>query len=190
LVGCNFVKWQNAGLPTAGFVMDPKISATGEIDLCAVITDPAAAQKVATRVYTGAVICFDGDEISDVSLVDSPVSFMQKRSLVICSIYSNGGGEVKDWKRAQKMTKRFGGTPAQNYAALKAVRKANAPAIPVSAQAAFEEIERTEKVLASGTCGDRMAATAQNHRARQQIGVEFIKAARQPGNQLWGPKFR
>jgi len=96
---------QNAGLRSAGFVMDPKISATGEIDLCAVITDPLAAQKLATRTYTGCVVSFDGDEISDISLVDSPVSFMQKRSGLICKVFDGGGGVKKAalWPSAQRV---------------------------------------------------------------------------------------
>jgi hypothetical protein len=40
---------QNAALKAAGFVLDPEITKTGEIDLPAVITDDTAAQKIATR---------------------------------------------------------------------------------------------------------------------------------------------
>jgi hypothetical protein len=184
---------QNAALKAAGFVFEPTITQSGEIDLCAVITDPTAAAKVASRTYTGAVVCFDGDDITDVSLVDSPVSFMQKRSAVICKVYTRGGRGVpdKDWKRAEKMSKRWGGTPAKNYAALKAVRKAHVPALPTSAQRVLNEIERTAEVLKNGGGGDRLAVQAENTRARMQYGVEFIKAVRSnPSNLLGGPRYQ
>ena len=155
---------QNAALRAAGFVFEPTITKTGEIDLWATITDPLAAQKIASRVYTGAVVSFDGDEISDISLIDSPVSFMQKGStIIICKVYESEPG----------------------------MRKSDGVPLPASAAAVFAEIDRTEAVLKSGVCGDRMAATAQNQRARQQIGVEFIRALRaNPSNQLGGPRYQ
>jgi hypothetical protein len=184
---------QNAALKAAGFVFEPTITQSGEIDLCALITDPTAAQKVASRTYTGAVVCFDGDEISDVSLVDSPTAFLEKRSAVICKIYSRGGRNLKDkdWKRAEKMSKRWGGTPARNYAALKAVRKGPiVPALPASAQRVLNEINRTDEVLKNGGGGDRLAVMAQNQRARSQYGVEYIKAVRSnPSNLLAGRRY-
>jgi len=190
---------QNAQLKAAGFAFEPTISPTGEIDLRAVITDPLAAQKVSPRSYTGAVVCFDGDEISDVSLVDSPLPFLQKGSrasasaAVVCKVFSRGGRRVpdKDWKRAEKMSKRWGGTPQKNYAALKAVRKGpTVRALPASAQRVLAEIERTDAVLKNGGGGDRLAVQAQNARARAQYGVEYIKAVRSnPGNLLGGPRY-
>ena len=181
---------QNPAIRSAGFVLEPQISKTGEIDLCAVITDATAAQKVATRVYTGAVICFDGDEISDVSLIDSPVAFMQKRSTVICKLY-DGGGKLDDWKMAKRMSRENGLPPEVNHAALKSVRPVREPALPASAQRVIDEIERTDAILKNGGGGDKLAVQAQNQRARQQIGVEFIKAIRsQPANQLGGPRYQ
>jgi hypothetical protein len=71
------------------------------------------------------------------------------------------------------------------------VRKASEPAIPPSAMRVFEEIDPTEEVLKSGTCGDRLAAEAQNQRARAQYGVELIKAVRSnPFNILNGLRYQ
>lgn len=187
---------QNAQLRAAGIVLEAIVSADGWVDLVAVVTDPVAMKKVSDRAYTGVLVAFDDDVISDISVVDSPLPFIEKAGRpgggnVICKIYG-GGTDVKDWKRAKKMTKCYGGTPAENYAALKAVRKSLAPAGPLwpSAQAVINEINRTEEVLKNGTCGDRLAAQAQNARARGQYGVEYIKAIRaNPSNQLGGPRY-
>jgi hypothetical protein len=181
---------QNAALKAAGFVFEPTITPSGEIDLCALITDPLAAQKVASRTYTGAVVCFDGDDISDISLVDSPTAFMQKRSLAICKIYDGGRG-LDDWKVAKQMSRENGLPREVNHAALKSVRKGPVVrALPASAQRVIAEIERTNAILKNGSGGDRLAVQAQNNRARMAYGVEYIKAVRSnPGNLLGGPRY-
>jgi hypothetical protein len=170
-------------------VLRAEVAGDGMVDLVAVVTDPIAVTKVSERAYTGILCSFDGDEIASINLIDSPAAFMAKSSRVICKLY-DGGGAVSEWKAARRALERAGIRPATVITAVEAaVRKSSERRLPVSAQQAFAEIERTEKALESGTCGDRMAATAQNQRARQLLGVEFIKAARQTGNRLWGPKF-
>ena len=86
---------------------------------------------------------------------------------------------MKDWKLAKKMAKRWGGTPAANYAALKAVgAPTRTPQLAPSAQTALAELARTEEVLKAGGNGDRLAAAAQHDRAVTAVGIELVKAAR------------
>jgi hypothetical protein len=133
-------------LRQAGIVLGASVNSDSYVDLDAMVIDETAAQKVAQRTYTGIVVSFDGDEISDVSLVDAPMQFLEKRGgKVIVKLY-NGGGTVKekDWKRAQKMAKRNGCTAAENYAALQRVQKAYAPALPPAVEKALQERQRAE----------------------------------------------
>ena len=90
---------QNAELRAAGIVLCAEVSADGLVDLVGVVTDPVAMTKVAERAYTGCLVSFDGDVISDISLIDSPAAFMEKGSrprdgAVICKIF-DGGLRVK-----------------------------------------------------------------------------------------------
>jgi hypothetical protein len=140
---------QNAQLRAAGAILKTVVSADGWVDLVAVVTDPVAAKKISERTYTGCLVAFDDDVIADISVVDSPVGFMEKASRptggdVICKIY-DGGEDLKDWKWSKQLAKRYGGTPAQHYAA-ELARKYRpsgsgpgeiAPAIASSAHAAL-----------------------------------------------------
>jgi hypothetical protein len=86
---------KNADLKAAGIVLRAEVSADGLVDLIGVVTDPPAMTKVAERTYTGCLVSFDGDVISDISLIDSPSAFMEKGSRVICKIYIDGGVGMK-----------------------------------------------------------------------------------------------
>ena len=97
---------KNADLKAAGIVLSAEVTADGLVDLVGVVTDPVAMTKVSERTYTGCLVSFDGDVISDISLIDSPAAFMEKGSRlvggpVICKIFVDGGGGVK----AKKMAK-------------------------------------------------------------------------------------
>ena len=162
---------QNAALRAAGFVLEPEISATGEIDLCAVITDETAARKVASRTYTGAIICLDGDEITDISLVDSPMAFLEKRST--CKLYSKGE-DVKPWKRVKRAMAAAGVTPPAMLAAIdRTVRKA---ALPPSATAVLVEQDRVTLLAQTNT--DGLVVKALQERVTAAYGLELVKAAR------------
>lgn len=180
----------NADLKLAGSVLEAQVTEDGFVELLTVVVDPVAVKKVLERTYTGMLCAFDGDEVASINLIDSPAGFLEKRSSVICKIYDGGRG-LDDWKMAKQMSRENGLPRAVDHAALKRVRPVREAPLPLSAQSAFAEIERTEAVLKSGVCGDRMAATAQNVRARQQIGAEFIKAIRSnPANVLGGPRYQ
>jgi hypothetical protein len=140
---------RNADLKTAGLVLDADVNDDGIVDLACIVYDPTAALKVAERAYTGVLVTMDGDEIADVSLVDSPVGFLEKADwpdgAVIAKIY-NGGGKLKDKdiKLAQRMSKANGLPPAANYDALKKVRPVYAPALPRAVEAALASRQAAE----------------------------------------------
>jgi len=168
---------QNAELRSAGIVLDAEVSEDGTVDLIGVVTDPVAMTKISERTYTGCLVSFDGDVIADVSLIDSPAAFMEKRSTVICKIYDRGG-DVKDpdWKLAQKMAKTNGIPAIENYAALKKVTPVTGPALSPSAWAAVGNYDAA--VAAVPGAVDQMAAKAAVGRAVTQCHIEMVKAAR------------
>jgi hypothetical protein len=76
------------------------------------------------------------------------------------------------------MSKSNGLSFATNYAALKSVQKAYAPALSRSAEAAIAEYDRTVSILKTGGNGDRLAPQAQHARAVTACQLEVVKAAR------------
>jgi len=176
--------------PPAGFIISA--SADGElVRVRAFVSDKTAMLKLAKGVYSTFVVQFDeSDRLHRLSLYDMDKVEKGVSGGLICKVYEREGEAMSEWKAAKAALKRAGIKPGTVVTAVEqAVRKSSAPRLPASAEAAFAEVERTEKALASGTCGDRLAASAQNQRARQQVGVEFIKVARQLGNRLYGAKF-
>jgi hypothetical protein len=140
---------RNSDLKTAGIVLEADVLADGTVDLLCVVTDPTAALKVSERAYTGCLVSLDGDEISDISLVDSPAGFLEKAGRpggeVIAKI-CDGGGSVKDkdWRKAEKMAKRLGGTAAQYFDALKKVKPIMAQALPPAVERALQQRQAAE----------------------------------------------
>jgi hypothetical protein len=104
---------QNADLRSAGIVLGTEVDPDGNVDLLAVVTDPTAARKVAERAYTGVLVSLDDDVVSDISLVDSPVAFLEKRaaagSEVICKLYDGlvrKGGNIEKGSEVTPKQKR------------------------------------------------------------------------------------
>ena len=180
----------NADLKAAGIVLDAEVSDDGIVDLRCVVTDPIAMTKVSQRTYTGCLVSFDGDDIADVSLVDSPAGFLEKSSAVICKIYDGGRTVDKDWKLAKKMSKGNGLSRAQNYAALKKVQKAYAPALPASARAVLAEQERINTLAQTGKA-DQLVLKAVQDRNNAAYGIELVKAIRSnPHARLGSPRYQ
>jgi hypothetical protein len=168
---------RNSDLRAAGFVLDATVDDDAVVDLVAVISDPIACTKVAARAYTGCLVSMDGDAISDISLIDSPAGFMEKRSSIICKIYDGGSVKKdKDRRRAKKMSRINGLSPQENFQYLQRVTKVAAPVLPPSAQAALNNYEAA--VAAVPNAGDQMAAKAAVSRAVQACQLEMIKGAR------------
>jgi hypothetical protein len=138
---------RNPDLKAAGFVLSAAVRGDGFVDLTAVVTDATAAMKARERAYTGVLLTMDGDEISDVSLVDSPAGFLEKGARpdgqVIAKIY-DGGSDLNDWKRAKKMARERGGSREEYFRALQRVEKAYAPALPPMVESALRERQRAE----------------------------------------------
>jgi hypothetical protein len=175
---------RNPGMRAAGIVTEASVGDDGIVELEALVSNPVAAAKVLERVYSGCLVTLDGDEVSDVSLVDSPVGWLEKRgdAKVIAKVFTSEGERMsKDWKRAKKMAKRFGGTPAENYAALRSVAKAAVPRQPQispSASAVIAEHARIEALAKGGA--DPLLVNQLQRRNDQALGIELVKAARRP----------
>jgi hypothetical protein len=67
-------------MPAGGVILDADVGDDGRVGLRAVITDPTAAAKALHTVYSGLLIELDGDEVEQISLVDSPSDFVTKAS--------------------------------------------------------------------------------------------------------------
>jgi len=146
---------QNPELRPAGLLLDPEFGEDGMVDLVAVVTDPLAMTKISTRAYTGCLVSFDDDVISDVSLIDSPAGFMEKGyrprdGAVICKLYDRKPG----------------------------MKKSTGPALPASAQAVVTENQRID-ALAAGRA-DPLLVKALYQRNSAAYGVELVKMARHP----------
>jgi hypothetical protein len=184
---------RNVDLRPGGCILSATVGDDSVVELSAVVVDPDAARKVAERVYVGCMASVDDTgEITDVSLVDSPIAFEKASGgpALVAKLY-DGSVRVKDKdkRRAKRMARINGYSVAENYAYLQKVQRASAAPLWPSAEAALREVDRTELALKSANCSDRAAAAAQNARARNQIGVELIKAIRSnPHNRLGGPR--
>jgi hypothetical protein len=78
-------------MPAGGVILDADVADDGRVGLRAVITDPTAAAKALHAVYSGLLIELDGDEVEQISLVDSPSDFVTKaRRPTSSAKYSQG----------------------------------------------------------------------------------------------------
>jgi hypothetical protein len=174
----------------------------GVVHLKCVVTDKVAAEKFSARAYSGILCSLDGDEVSDISLVDSPAGFLEKRAApetVMAKIFErrpmyktafHNCGKAKhagrhltkdaaDACRAKRLTKR----------AAQVQKAIGPPVLPPSAQRVVDEQQRIQALRQIGT--DGLIVKSLQERCDQATGVELVKMARRnPQNQLYGPRYQ
>jgi hypothetical protein len=170
----------------AGLIADSDVSEDGVVELRLAVTDAAAMQKLATRTYSGVVLTLDGDEVSDVSLVDAPVDFVgafaKRTPEVIAKIYDGGSMKARKLaKRAAKLSRETGQPYHVCLKTLEGLRPIPAPppspSLPASAERALAQKAHADALARSGAV-DGYIAKALVSRANDAVGLELVKAAR------------
>jgi hypothetical protein len=177
---------RDADTEAAGFLIDSAVSDDGVARLRLAVTDSVAQRKLASRVYSGCVVTFDGDEVSDISLVDAPVDFVgefaKRAPDVVAKIYDGGSMKAKKLaKRAAKLARETGQPYELCFKTLRDLRPAPAPAAPPAASPSMQKALDALAVAQSAVTGavDKMAAQAAVGRAVTGCQIEIIKSARQ-----------
>jgi hypothetical protein len=162
-------------LPAGGRLLSAFVDDAGQVTARVLITDPVSVRKALGAVYSGVLVELAGDEVDQVSLVDSPAGFT-KRALggaMICKVFARkGGAEVK--KPVAVYTKKF---LKLQKAVARAARATQGTAPPSTAREVITELKAASEDLAGGG-GDLAAKQARYDRAMTAGTVELLKRAR------------